>query len=580
MGVQLLLAKEPPDLPGQEITDEQYFEFKTSIDSIENKVPQTSTSSPTWLDQAAKTWDAPNISTQLAEDNEHQIQMGKGAIFIPCMSEPTMEPDVTILNTRGKIVVTGKGGRKYSLPPDEYRVIIGSGDRKQKIEERAVVTEGKVTTIVPTWSGLAIEIINEDNIPFRGEYELARIDRFEAYGRRTGRNPDLGENLKVWLLRPGVYKIIGVGENYNTLKNFVTVRLLPGEFTRYTLVQDENTLEILGGGTVQMKAETDITSFWKYGIDVGGSVDFNFEKDRHNDTIPVNDVNLSLISRFRLKFKKEPFDWDTRFKLDEGVKIEKFDPSLLRSSPDELRLRSIFTWNVLSWLGPYGRMEAITGVIPQRVRRPDLGPNDQYYFVLFDQSMNPSIAPTIDSIGESYRTQPSFSPVTFEAGVGANMNMLGTRYFEARILTGLGFTYERYWNEKTIGERKDVAIYIQADSLGGHQIGLKRIIDSSNNTILIEQDEDRSDLGPEILLNTILRVSKVATIESELKYFAPFNRIELPDLYWRLLVSWRVIRMVTLDYEYKYTLVQTREETLQQNESKHRVLIRFSYTSR
>lgn len=572
-----IMADQPPDLPGDEITDKQYFDFKTSRDSVQKEVPEESVGSPTWLDRAATTWDAPTISSQLAEDNKHIIHMGKGAIFIPYMSDANLEPELEILNEKGKVVASGSGGRKYSLAPGLYRVMLGSGSQKQKVVKTVQVTEGKISTVLPTWCGLSIDVVDKDNIPFRGEYELARIDKFIPLGRGLGRDLDLGEKVKTWILSPGVYKIFGVGESYNTLKNFVTVRLLPGEFTRFVLVENsENDMTITGGGTVEMATKSNITSNWKYGIDIGGGIDFNIEKDRHNDTVPVNEVDLTLLTRFRLEYKKDPFDWESRMKFDEEFNFKEFDANQLSSQNDELRLTSIFTWHLLQWLGPYGRLETITGIIPQRVRRPDLGLTDKYYFLIFDESLDPISGPDpiIDSISESYRTQPSFSPITLEAGIGANMNILSTRFFESRILTGIGFTYEKHWDEKRIGEKDDITPYLSNDTL-------LWIVDSASHKILINVGEvPRRDVGPEILLYTLLRAGRIATIESELKYFAPFSRMEIPDLYWRFLVSWKIFRMMTLDYEYRFTLVQPEENDLKKDESKHRVLIRFSYTSR
>lgn len=570
------VSKPPAEVPGTEITEEEYFDFITPRDSIEKKVPPSSPYSPTWLDKAAKTWDAPPISVQIAED-KNMILIGMGAVFIPYMSNPGLEPDIEILNNIGKVVASGKTGRKYSLMPDSYHVILGSESHEQKIIKAVQVTESDISLVFPDWCGLSIDLVNEDNQPFRGEYELARMDKFEPFGRGFGRNPDLGENIKTWILKPGTYKIFGVGESYNTLTNFVTVRLLPGEFVRFVLVENENDMKIVSGGTVQLKASSEIGSNWKYGIDVGGGIDFNYAHDRENDTVTVDKNDISLLFYSRLNYRNNPYEWDSRFKLDEGVTFSDFtdfDVTKLSSSIDELRLTSIFTWRVLPWLGPYGRVETSTEIIPERARRPELTANDKHNFIILDSDSN---IVDIDSINESYRTQPAFSPITLETGAGANMNILNTRYFDARVLTGIGFTYEKHWDEWKIGEVSEICDTIICDSI--------LIIDKDtiniykkSYTILIDKEGDRTDIGPEVLLNLTLRIGRLITIESELKYFAPFSRIAKPDLHWRSIVSWRLARMITLDYEYKYTLVQAEE--LKQNESRHRVLIRFSYLSR
>ena len=112
--ITLLTAKPPDDLPGEEITEDQYFDFLTPRDSIIKKVPKTSPLSTTWLDRAAKTWDAPPIQIQLAQDKEKML-MGMGAVYIPYMSDPNLEAEIEIFDPTGKVVASGKIGRKYSF---------------------------------------------------------------------------------------------------------------------------------------------------------------------------------------------------------------------------------------------------------------------------------------------------------------------------------------------------------------------------------------------------------------------------------------------------------------------------------
>lgn len=575
--VQYAVAKLPDDLPGTEITEDQYFNFLIPQDSIEQKMPPGSPESNTWLDRAAKTWEAPPISVQLGEDKQ-KLLLGMGAIFIPYMSDPNNEPHIEIYNNIGKVMASGKPGQKYNLLPDRYHVILGSGSHKQKIVRTIHITENEIIPLLPDWSGLSIDVVNDKNQPFRGEYEIARIDTFEVFGRGTGRNPDLGEDIKTWILKPGLYKLYGVGESYNTLKNFVTVRLLPGEFVRFVLVEKgENDMTIIGGGIVQFTAGSEITSKWKYGFDIGGAIDFNYAKERNDDkdTVTVNENDISVQFDLLLNYEQNPIEWETQFNLDEGVTFHdfsEFDFTKLSSTIDEFRIKSIFTWHLLNWMGPYCRAEFITGIIPERVRKQK--GDISFHYILLDKNLH---LDKIDSTKEYYKTQPIFSPILFESGIGTNMNILNTRYFDAQILTGIGYTYERHWNEFRIGKDSDIDSTIM-DSTDFQQC--KNILANEKYVILIDKHEDRHDIGPEILLNNSLYLGRYISIESELKFFAPFKRITRPDLQWRSAISWRVARMVTLDYEYKYKLIQEEQDDLEQDESRHRVLIRFSFSGK
>ena len=570
--IAFLMAKPPDDLPGEEITEDQYFDFILPRDSVVKKVPQTSPESPTWLDQAARTWDAPPIEIQLAQDKKKML-MGMGAVYVPYMSDPNLEAEIEIIDSTGDIVVSGKTGRKYSLMPSEYYVMLGSGAHKQKMVKPVIIEENKITPLLPNWCGLSVDVVNEGNYPFRGEYELARIDKFVPFGRGFGRDPDLGEKVKTWILKPGIYKIFGVGQGYNTLTNFVTVRLLPGEFVRFTLVQDENSLEIKGGGVVQMEATSGIASNWKYGIDVGGSVDFNAKYDHDDSSKNTNNKSVSLIFRSNLNYKKEAIEWDNRLWLSEGIDFEEWDLSRLKSSSDEIRFTSLFTWRFLHWLGPYGRFEASSEFFPEYERRPENVPS--HYFITFNEDYYLTDTNSVDS---TYKTQPPFSPLNLETGIGANINAVKTRFFEARVLSGMGLKYKKVWDESELADTSKIKFSTTEDSLMYDTI--VHINNNSFTAVRRFNDEASVEVGPEVVLYMTLKLGRFAIIESEVKYFSPFNRMERPDLTLRSTVSWRLLRMLTLDYEYEYKLKQPAEEALRQNESRHRVLVRFSYTSR
>jgi hypothetical protein len=294
----------PPPLPGQEITGEVSSSLKSDTAAV--RAPVMSPYAPGWYMEAAKTWEAPSLSRQLDED-ETSIPIGKGAVFVPRLSDPSLEPDVQIADSTGRIVMTGKPGRKFCLIPGTYSVIIGSGSVRQRITKWVTIDEGKVIPLYPTWAGLAIDVVGETNIPFRGQYEMARIDEFEPFGRTYGRDPNQGERIKTWILKPGLYKIFGIGQSYNTVNSYLTVRLLPGELEHFTIVQDSTTGKIVSGGVSNVgEASRRITSHWKYGLDCGGSILFNTTNDTNNSAIV-------FLTNLRVNHSRGKGEWDTKF---------------------------------------------------------------------------------------------------------------------------------------------------------------------------------------------------------------------------------------------------------------------------
>jgi len=577
-------ALPPPPLPGSEIEDE-LIEQMLPRDTIEQQTPQHSPSSPTWLDHAKKSWDAPSLAKQLAEDTV-TIPLGKGAIFVPRFTESSLEPEFEILDSLGEIIARGNTGVSIPVLPGRYYLLIGSGSQDQAVVKDVHVAESKRTPVIPDWCGLVSDVANEDNFLFRGEYELVRIDEFEPYGRGYGPDPGLGERVKTWILPPGIYKIFSVGESYNSLKNFVTVQLLPGKLTKFLLIENEEDLKIIGGGIVDLKTNVNIARNWRYGVDVGGSLDFNAIYDRLDSANTTNEMSLSLLSSFRLLFQKGPVEWNSRLKVDQGVSFTKFDLSQASSATDEVRLNSIFTWRFLKWLGPYGRLEGSTELFPSYARAPEQV--NRHYFIIANARDSLDITSSIDSTTSSYLLEPSFSPSRFEVGIGANMDIVTTRFFNARLLAGFGFTQESHTNKSEISDTayfpasfdpsdpsSPYAPYLQA--LNNNEIAKTYIRRYGSTTT-------RPEYGPEAVANITTYLGRLATIESEFKVFLPVERFSQSDLkpdirFWTT-VSWRIVKSVTLDYRYEYALRWPAEISARSNESRHRVLLRFSYTSR
>lgn len=564
-------AKEPEPVPGKEISDDQFFNTLLSRDSVITQVPSLSPSSPTWLEVAERSWEAPVLASQVAEDKK-ELLMGMGAVYIPYFSsDPKSEPDIQIKGAARRTLMSGKPGIKYNLLPGAYRVYVGSGADHQKIFKDIEIIEGQITPLIPDWSGLVVEVIDEENKPFRGEYEIARIDLFEPFGRGTGRSLSLGEDLKTWILKPGVYKIFGVGESYNTMKNFVTIRLLPGELTRFVLVIDKNDEKIVGGGMVVQNPAEDDASPWKYSVNVSGGLDFNYTDDKMQNTVVQNISEVSMLLNLGLNYRKTPIEVHNNLLLDENITITDMRFSSLQNSKDALRFSSLSTWQLIEWFGPYARFEFNTGIVPRRIERNDY----PYYFMLFNNKTG--LLSAIDSLSTSFRLKSMFSPFILESGTGANMRLWDTRYFESNLLAGIGLTYARRWHEYSVGTVADIDTSLNESSMDL----IRRCIDSKKYSILFDvRGEERMDIGPELIMSTIVHLSRFATVESEIKFLAPFQRLSRPDISWRSIISWRALRSVTLDYWYEYKLVQASQSELKHNETMHRILLRFSYASR
>jgi hypothetical protein len=562
-------AELPPNLPGEEITNDYLNAVvpKDTVKKVIDQKPASGGSGLPWLDKAQKSWDAPPLAEQMAAD-EALVPIGKGGIFIPRLTAASNEPDVNILDSAGRTVASGNTGRIFSLEPGLYKVVLGSGAHNQRMVRSATVEEGKTVPVIPDWAGLTVETVDSMATPFRGEYELVRIDEFQTYGRGLGTNPELGEVVKTWVLNPGVYKILGVGQGYNSLINFVTVKLLPGELCKFLLVQDTNSFRILGGGTVEVTPSSKITSHWKYGANFGGNVNFNSEVDRI--TKDTNTITLfGLLSTLWLSYQHHPYEWRTRIRLDEGFNFTGLKFGNLLTNSDDFLLTSLLIWRFLPWLGPYGSAETRTTFLPRGFIRAE---NSSFFCVLDDNSRIVNLSTSFDS-SRSFRLKPSFTPLLLTVGVGVNVDALKYSFLETNIRAGFGSSYSYFPRQYQIVDSSAVLLWLTTpDTLRA----------MARKSVILQPKEATSEFGfgPQAAVNGMLRIGRFITADGELKIFAPVapeQRLLRPDFDLLTNISWRLSNWITLDYTYTLLLKQTGTPL---DKSTHGLWLRFSYSNR
>ena len=556
----------PPELPGEEIKQED-INWLLPNDSI--PLTEKTVKKPlTWYDKAAKTWLAPPLSEQMASDRTN-IPIGKGAVFIPRFSDPENEPDIEIVGPDGSILTTGKSGSSIPLEPGNYHIILGNGTHRQRITRQIEVIESKTVPVLPDWSGLRIETVDTTATSFRGEYELVRIDKFEPFGRGFGADPVLGESVKTWILKPGTYKILGRGEGYNTMVNFITVRLLPGELVNLTLVQRPEDGIILGGGNINLTTGTNLTSNWKYGANVGGTIQFNGEIDKREEHGSSISSILSFRANLWVIYNKEPYEWSSYLRLDQGFNLSERNFTDISSGADDFRISTLFIWRFLPWFGPYGRVEMNTNLLPRRIRRDNF---NEFCIINKDSSINLDCFDSTSSI----TIGPSFSPFIVEAGAGTNLDLLSTSFIDLKFRAGTGASYSKFSNNY-----RSINIQSTDTAKVDESIDYNRL----NNSLILTPENKTSvfEFGPQASINASIRIGRLGTAGAELKVFAPIvpeMRFTRPDYELITTLSWHLTSAITLDYDFNYQLKQPDDKDAQIEKSIHRIWLRFSYASR
>ena len=441
-----------------------------------------------------RTWLQPSPAVQL--EREAQLQpVLKGGIFVPSMSGGINEPKYQVRDATDDIVKEAYTGTTAYVPPGDYTVVVGSLVTADRLEFDAHVVEGSTTLIPVEWSGLTVKVVNDRGTTIRGNYEIVSLPDRSYIGLGSGALINEGERLSTWLLWPGQYMIISAGEGYQARKNFITVELKPGELSRVTLVLNEETGDILGGGEIEEMPEDDEERWWWAGVLVGGSVRYNHTADVVGKAAgQLLDVSAFVESYFTLGLHKH-FLY-SRLNAEIGGTI-RFEERPFFTTVDELNLELLYTYRFVDWFGPFARFSFESNMAPawQELAVPH---------TIEIQNATGEIVSTLENQRE-VKLSPSFSPIELNAGAGARFDY--TFGFWLKLSARLGLAYRHVFTHD---------LYIVSD------------IDDDTRTITLNPVRSSSQFGAEAALTLDLTPIQWFTLKVDASLLEPFDNWKYP----------------------------------------------------
>lgn len=498
--------------------------------------PGVPTAAPNSFDGTNGTHVNWRLNTQYTSDPT-SVPAGKGAIFLPSLSlKPDREPPVTVLQGR-QVIARGAMGRRIAVAPGQYRVTFGSGPEVQHLSRQVEVVEGQTSIVSPDWAVLDVSVVNAKFIPFLGTYELIRMDDREYMGVGYGVDEELGQQTRVWLLRPGLYKLVQAGSTYRARINFSTVRLIPGMAVPFTLVQDEITRDFLGAGVAESepalgtRRQLEAAGKWTLRTSLGGSVLLNHRTEGFSSAPVGSSLGLDLFADGRLRFVSDPHVWATRLEVEEGQMLQ---PTLradntpgdlldgrLQSVKDRLYFNSIYTYQYLPWVGPYLRFGGETSLFERLV-----------YFekpteVVVRRSDGPvaSSHSGADGKGETAFTLASpLMPIQLKQGAGANFRLLHNAFVDLDIRSGLGARQ-----------------YLARDQLVLQD-------DAATTALELRRVANSFLAGLELSALAQVRLTRYLQGSTELDALVPFSGTADTQMTWRSAVSLRLSSFAALTY--------------------------------
>jgi len=339
--------------------------------------------------------------------------MGKGALFVPYIVDPILEPPYTI-HQDGEYVRDAETGRRVQLNPGDYQVYIGSGPLDLRIKIDVTIEEERTRVVLPSWSALIVLTIDQSNNSLRESYQIVNEQTKIQIGAGTGADIIRGEQEQVWILKPDLYRVVKRGESPSSFQNFVTVRTQRGKLSTVQMVFDDKTRFIVGGGEVISDIE-DYAKKGKWSFKAMISANFSLVNSGYvsGGTGSTNDISLGSTLNASVMYDDINYLFINRLELNE--QFLKPDKDKLRFIKDLLKFESSFIYRFNRYVGPY---------ISFRLRAP-----------LFNKHIKTGNDPdnlmtVVEKDGQTRDLDPetnftyakSFSTTTLQQGAGLNVD--------------------------------------------------------------------------------------------------------------------------------------------------------------
>ena len=480
--------------------------------------------------QAGVNWLSPPLHLQLSRDPALNT-IGKGALFLPTYSESRREPEIAVLNRTGSLAATGQTGTRIMLDSGTYDVRFGSGFTSRRLRTTVHVEEGHTTLVPPSWGGLIVETLTESGEYIDGQYDLIGMDKWINYGRGQGYSEERLQDIDVWILPPGLYRISKVGEGYNSLRNYITVQINPGELHSVEVVFNDAGA-LIAGGVKTLNTRARAGQYWTYGLRAGGNVALTRKVDVDNTS---QSLVFSTDMRLRARYDREDyFGINEVFMQNSFSKVEGVP---LEVTQDFLQLRSTWVRRLNNWVGPYVRGQVSTHLFPR----------DKNEDTVYVADSPADTLPSLIETGGSFEQQPSFFPLTLAEGAGVNVDWLSAYAIEVSTQTGLA-------------ARQEIA---RGDFI-------------PRNDSVYERNSSLYRLGAEGILITKLRISSQFTLDLRAEVFAEDFKIQDARLE-NLEADFRFFLTRNIEVGYLFQMKESLTDTPTRFPRTHSLSLRLSF---
>jgi ABC-type uncharacterized transport system auxiliary subunit len=383
--------------------------------------------------------------TNLVQDTTATEQ--KGILDVPALSMTENEPYFRLVDPYGlEWDQEYQMGKAIPLEPGNWSIRLGSRVQGQQIEiEDVEIVPMFRTHIEPTWGCLIVDVVDEKRNYIKLQYNVFDGLTGADYGVGFSVEDEIGQQEKVWVLKPGLYKVTINDEPANTYRDFSTVMVEKGKVERLMLVVDTdeegNPTSLIGSGVSAALAEKANAKAFRNSTAIHANVNVtsNNETNKNN---PITRVTVTGQLDNRLLYDKDPYYFNSKMLLDAG--LSKEEDTDFRFNDDQLSIKNTFIYYLIHELGIYTRFDVTSQLVSDRVYTTD--PTN---YMLIDK----------DEVEDTYigyediKISPNFLPLDLKEGMGINLRLLNKPNLSLNLRSGFGlrqqFNDEVYVREDT-----------------------------------------------------------------------------------------------------------------------------------
>jgi hypothetical protein len=390
---------------------------------------------------ALDAYEVGKLEDQLALDLT-PVPVGMGALFIPSLTDPTLEPRVQVFSGAQRVAL-GSSGKRIVLPPGRYKVVFGQGELASRSSLDVDVLDGVTTPINAFFGAVRVTAVNPDGRPIAQRYTISTLDGSRRWdSQRTSDVADYAATPS-WILPPGRY-VLTLGTNTESREGRFVFVVHPGEVLRYQLVVEDDKLLRTEFAQKQLVVEPSIFKLeWVIGADLGLD-----RTARQLSTFNGDALRIGAFTRARVGIDTGNNLALLTVRLDEswvGLEAGAGRGLPLQKINDELNLELLYNYRLGGILGPYVRATGRTAFFDTEIY-PDAPTT-----LITTNSAGEQATEQLGR-GDTVRLMSGFYPLILQQGGGLGLSLLNNEYIEFNMRGGVAARQARYRNGRLITE--------------------------------------------------------------------------------------------------------------------------------